>query len=99
MRRVLSVVAVLIFCLALYSCQRWVGISSNELIKRLGPPVNVVPSGDFSVYTYFDGLGGAPMKFYVDQDGIVKRWDATPVPADLGAADDIVFGPAILPGN
>lgn len=98
MRRVLNRVFVIFICFALTSCQHWVGISTNELVKRLGPPVNVVPSGDFSVYTYFDGLGGAPMKFYVDKDGIVQRWDATPVPADIGAADDIVVGPDSLPG-
>ena len=97
MRRALSGVFVLSMCVALTSCQHWVGISTNELIKRLGPPVNVVPSGDFSVYTYFDGLGGSPMKFYVDKDGIVRRWDATPVAADLGAADDTVIGPINLP--
>jgi hypothetical protein len=95
MRRFLSFVFVLLIGLASTSCQHWVGISTNELIKRLGPPVNVVPSGDFSVYTYFDGLGGAPMKFYVDKDGIVRRWDATPVPGDFGTADDIVIGPII----
>jgi hypothetical protein len=90
MRRILSGVFVLFICFALTSCQHWVGISTNELVKRLGPPVNVVPSGDFSVYTYFDGLGGAPMKFYVDKDGIVRRWDATPVPSDFGAEGDVI---------
>jgi len=90
MRLVLSCVFIFFICLALTSCQRWVGISTNELVKRLGPPVNVVPSGDFSVYTYFDGLGGSPMKFYVDKEGIVRRWDATPVPADFGAEGDVI---------
>ena len=95
MKRILiSVFFILIVC-SLTSCHPWVGISTNELVKRLGPPVNVVPSGDFSVYTYFDGLGGAPMKFYVDKDGIVRKWDAAPVPADFGAADDTVIGPII----
>jgi hypothetical protein len=97
MRRVLGCIFVLSICFALTSCQHWVGISTNELLKRLGPPVNVVPSGDFSVYTYLDGLGGAPMKFYVDKDGIVRRWDATPVAADFGAADDIIIGPINSP--
>jgi hypothetical protein len=92
MRRVLNVVVILFLGLALSSCQRWVGISSSELIKRLGPPVNIVPNGDLSVYTYFDGLGGAPMKFYVDKDGIVQKWDATPVSGEFGA-DDLVIGP------
>jgi hypothetical protein len=92
MRRILSCAFVLLICLTPTSCQHWVGISTNELIKRLGPPVNVVPSGDFSVYTYFDGLGGAPMKFFVDKDGIVRRWDATPVSAAFGT-DDTVIGP------
>ena len=81
-------------CLALSSCQRWVGISSSELIKRMGQPVNVVPSGDLSVYTYFDGLGGAPMRFYVDRDGIVRKWEATPVTVDIG--DDVIN--AAVPG-
>src|SRR5512144_2796069 len=98
MRRVLSCIFLLLSSFALTSCQHWVGISTNELVKRLGPPVNVVPSGDFSVYTYFDGLGGSPMKFYVDKDGIVRRWDATPVPADFGSADDTVIGPIGGPG-
>jgi len=95
MRRVLYAVVALLICLTLSSCQRWVGISTDELIKRLGPPVNVVPSGDQSVYTYFDGLGGAPMKFYVDKEGIVRKWEATPMQSDFGAADDLVFGPGI----
>jgi len=90
MGRILRLSAVLLICLTLFSCQRWVGISTTELIKRMGPPINVVPSGDLSVYTYFDGLGGAPMKFYVDHDGIVKKWEATPVPFDYG--DDLVIG-------
>jgi hypothetical protein len=97
MRRILNCFVIILICFALSSCQRWVGISTNELVKRLGPPVNVVPAGGFSVYTYFDGLGGAPMKFYVDKDGIVRKWDATPVPADLGAADDTVFGSTNFP--
>jgi hypothetical protein len=98
MKRVLCCLFIVFICLALTSCQHWVGISTNELVKRLGPPVNVVPSGDFSVYTYFDGLGGAPMKFYVDKEGIVRRWDAAPVPGDFGAADDTVIGPIGGPG-
>jgi hypothetical protein len=95
MRRVLNVIVALLICLVLSSCQSWVGISSDELIKRMGRPVNVVPSGELSVYTYFDGLGGAPMKFYVDRDGIVRRWEATPVSGDFGAADDLIVGPGI----
>lgn len=88
MRRV-----VLAFSLFLASCQHWVGISTNELVKRLGPPVNVVPSGEFSVYTYFDGLGGAPMKFYIDKDGVVRKWEATPVPTEFGVTDQTVIAP------
>jgi hypothetical protein len=95
MRRVLRFTIVFIAGLALISCQRWVGISSAELVKRLGQPINIVPSGDLSVYTYFDGLGGAPMKFYVDKDGIVRKWDATPVPVDFGDTDDTVVGPVV----
>jgi hypothetical protein len=87
MRRV-----VLVFCLFLASCEHWVGIPTNELVKRLGPPVNIVPSGDLTVYTYFDGLGGAPMKFYVDKDGIVRKWEATPVPVEFGVTDQTVIG-------
>src|SRR5882672_8556312 len=97
MRRVLTLVVVLAACISTTACQHWVGISSNELVKRLGQPVNIVPSGDVSVYTYFDGLGGAPMKFYVDKDGIVRKWDATPVPADFGSEDDTVIGPVVNP--
>ncbi len=79
-------------CFLLPSCQRWVGITSNELVKRLGPPINIVPTGDVSVYTYFDGLGGAPMRFYVDKDGIVRKWDATPVPGGFSSDADILAG-------
>jgi len=92
MKRVVTLIVVIGLSLSLSSCQHWVGISTNELVKRLGPPVNVVPSGDFTIYTYLDGLGGAPMKFYVDKDGIVRRWDATPVPTEFGTADDTVIG-------
>jgi len=95
MRRILYAVVALVTCLILLSCQRWVGITSDELIKRLGRPVNIVPSGDQSVYTYFDGLGGAPMKFYVDKDGIVRKWEATPVSAEFGTIEDIGTLPGI----
>jgi len=94
MRRVLNFSIGLLICLALASCQRWVGIPSTELVKRLGPPVNIVPSGDLSIYTYLDGLGGAPMKFYVDPDGIVRKWEATPVSGEL--SDDVTS--AVIPG-
>jgi len=90
-------VLVLAFSLFLSSCQHWVGISSNELVKRLGPPVYVVPSGDLSVYTYIDGLGGAPMKFYIDKDGIVQKWEATPVPTEFGVTDQTVIGGVPIP--
>ena len=92
MRRVLMPVLVLVIGLAVSACQRWVGISSNELVRRMGPPVNIVPSGEVSIYTYFDGLGGAPMKFYVDKNGIVRRWDADPVPVEFGTAADETIG-------
>ena len=92
MKRVITFVVVVAACLALSACQRWVGISSSQLVKRMGPPVNIVSAGDLSVYTYFDGLGGAPMKFYVDKDGIVRKWDATPVPAEFGIATDDTIG-------
>jgi len=92
MKRVVTLIVVIGLSLSLSSCQHWVGISTNELVKRLGPPVNVVPSGDLTIYTYLDGLGGAPMKFYVDKDGIVRKWDATPVPTEFGTADDTVIG-------
>ena len=90
-------VGVLAFFLMLSSCQHWVGISTHELVKRLGPPVNIVPSGELSVYTYFDGLGGAPMKFYVDKDGIVRKWEATPVPTEFGTTDQTVIGGVPFP--
>jgi len=92
MKRFPALMLVIGFSLILSSCQHWVGISTNELVKRLGPPVNVVPSGDLSIYTYLDGLGGAPMKFYVDKDGIVRKWDAAPVPTEFGTVDDTVIG-------
>ena len=92
MKRVITLIVVIGLSLSLSSCQHWVGISTNELVKRLGPPVNVVPSGDLTIYTYLDGLGGAPMKFYVDKEGIVRKWDATPVPTEFGTADDTVIG-------
>jgi hypothetical protein len=95
MRRVGTLLVVLVISLFATSCEHWVGISSNELVKRLGQPVNIVPSGDVSVYTYFDGLGGAPMKFYIDKDGIVQKWDATPVPADFGTDDNTDINPVI----
>ena len=90
MRRILTFVVVLGACFMFTSCEHWVGISSNQLVKRLGEPVNIVPLGnDVSVYTYFDGLGGAPMKFYVDKGGIVRKWDASPVEADFGFDDEL----------
>ena len=84
MRGVLFLSVVFAFGLCLTSCQHWVGISSKELVKRMGDPINIVPSGGFTVYTYLDGLGGAPMKFYLDKDGIVRKWDASPVSGDFG---------------
>lgn len=96
MRRVLTIVVAVAVCVSLSACQRWVGISSNQLVKRMGAPVNIVPTGDFSVYTYFDGLGGVPMKFYVDKGGIVRKWEASPVEGDFGYATEIgPIGPTI----
>jgi len=92
MRRAFILPLVCALGLVLTSCQHWVGISSRELVKRMGEPINIVPSGGFTVYTYLDGLGGAPMKFYLDKDGIVRKWDAQPVPADFGTEDDTVIG-------
>jgi len=92
MRRVLILPVVLALGFFLTSCQHWVGISSKELVKRMGEPINIVPSGGYTVYTYLDGLGGAPMKFYLDKDGIVRKWDASPVAGDFGTADDTVLG-------
>jgi|SRR5678815_2655371 len=94
--RILFLAVIFALGLLLASCQHWVGISSKELIKRMGEPVNIVPSEGFTVYTYLDGLGGAPMKFYLDRDGVVRKWDASPVPADFGSGggidDDTVLG-------
>ena len=96
MRRVLTIIVALAVCASLSACQRWVGISSNQLVRRMGPPVNIVPTGNFSIYTYFDGLGGTPMKFYVDKSGIVRKWEASPVEADFGFATDVsTVGPTI----
>ena len=92
MRRALTFTLILAVCVLMSACQRWVGITSNELVRRMGPPINIVPSGDVSVYTYFDGLGGAPMKFWVDKDGIVRKWDAQPVPVEFGTAADETIG-------
>lgn len=88
MKRLLIIVIGISVCLFLSACQRWVGISSTQLEKRLGPPLNIVPAGDVSVYTYFDVMGGPPMKFYVDKDGIVRKWEASPVQSDFGFAAD-----------
>jgi hypothetical protein len=95
MRRLLILLFGLTLGLLLNACQHWVGISSKELVKRMGDPINIVPSGSYTVYTYLDGLGGAPMKFYLDQDGIVRRWDASPVPGDFGTEEDTVIGPPL----
>jgi hypothetical protein len=98
MKRVLILTVVIGLSLCLSACQHWVGISTDELVKRLGPPINVVPSGNLSIYTYFDGLGGAPMRFYVDKDGIVRKWEATPVPTEFGTSDETVIGgPPTIP--
>jgi hypothetical protein len=94
MKRAFILSVIFALGLLLASCQHWVGISSTQLIKRMGEPINIVPSGSFTVYTYLDGLGGAPMKFYLDKDGIVRKWDASPVPADFGTGieEDTVLG-------
>jgi hypothetical protein len=37
------------------------------------------------------------MKFYVDKDGIVRRWEANPVPTEFGTSDQTVIGGLPIP--
>jgi len=66
----------LLLCgLALAACHPWTGITTAQLAKKMGgPPQRIQNSGEYRVYVYRDPMGGGQLSFYVDQQGIVRKW-------------------------
>ena len=77
MKRILTWV----FCAALLAgCQKWTGITTTQLAKKMGgPPQRIQNSGDYRVYVYRDPMGGGQLSFFVDKQGIVRKWTGATV--------------------
>jgi len=87
-------VSLLLCCIVLAACHPWTGITTTQLAKKMGgPPQRIRTSGAYKVYVYRDPMGGGQLSFFVDKDGIVRKWTGAPVggtsggDAGEGAAD------------
>jgi len=76
----------LVLCgLILSACHPWTGITTQELAKKMGgPPRQIRTSGVYKVYIYSDPMGGGQLNFFVDKDGIVRKWTGAPVGGSTG---------------
>ena len=82
MKRFLSL---LLCCAALLACHPWTGITTAQLAKKMGgPPRSIRTSGDYKIYVYRDPMGGGQLSFFVDKDGIVRKWTGAPVGGTTG---------------
>jgi hypothetical protein len=74
------ILALLLCCVVLMGCHPWTGITTTQLAKKMGgPPQRIQNSGDYHVWVYRDPMGGGQLSFFVDQQGIVRKWTGTPV--------------------
>jgi hypothetical protein len=90
MKRILTL---LLSCLVLTGCHQWTGITTTQLAKKMGgPPQRIQSSGEYRVFVYRDPMGGGQLRFFVDQQGIVRKWTGSPL-AD-GVGGDAVDAPA-----
>ena len=72
-------------CVVLMGCHQWTGITTAQLAKKMGgPPQRIQNSGDFKVYVYRDPMGGGQISFFVDKQGIVRKWTGAPVGGTTG---------------
>lgn len=82
MKRILSL---LLCCVILAGCHPWTGITTAQLAKKMGgPPQRIQNSGDYRVWVYRDPMGGGQLSFFVDQQGIVRKWTGAPVGGTTG---------------
>jgi hypothetical protein len=93
MKRILTL---LLCCVVLVGCHPWTGITTTQLAKKMGgPPQRIQNSGDFKVYVYRDPMGGGQLSFFVDKQGIVRKWTGAPVGGATGGdAGDATVGDA-----
>ncbi len=76
----------LILCAVfLISCHPYTGITTTQLARKMGGPPNAIrTSGNYKVYVYRDPMGGGQLSFFVDKDGIVRKWTGAPVGGGTG---------------
>ena len=75
----------LLCCVVLAACHQWTGITTAQLAKKMGgPPRQIRTSGVYKVYIYPDPFGGGQLSFFVDKDGIVRKWTGAPVGGTTG---------------
>ena len=85
----------------LAGCHPWTGMTTTQLAKKMGgPPQRIQNSGEYRVYVYRDPMGGGQLSFFVDKEGIVRKWTGATVnggfngdsgadaPADGGATQN-----------
>ena len=77
---------ILLACSAvLAACHQWTGITTDQLAKKMGgPPRTIRTSGAYKVYVYRDPMGGGQLSFFVDNNGIVRKWTGAPVGGTTG---------------
>jgi hypothetical protein len=77
--------ALLVCCAVLAACHAWTGITTAQLAKKMGgPPGAIRTSGAYRIYVYRDPMGGGQLSFFVDKDGIVRKWTGDPVGGSTG---------------
>jgi len=82
MKRIL---ALLLCCLFVVACHPWTGITTAQLAKKMGgPPQAIRTSGAYKIYVYRDPMGGGQLSFYVDKEGVVRKWTGAPVGGTSG---------------
>jgi hypothetical protein len=79
-------VLTLLLCgVVLVACHTWTGITTEQLAKKMGgPPRTIRTSGAYKIYIYRDPMGGGQLSFFVDKDGIVRKWTGAPVGGTTG---------------
>jgi len=71
--------------IVLIACHSWTGITTAQLEKKMGgPPRAIRTSGAYKVFIYRDPMGGGQLSFFVDKDGIVRKWNGAPVGGTAG---------------
>ena len=77
--------ALLLCSAVLAACHPWTGITTAQLAKKMGgPPQSIQTTGAYKVYAYRDPMGGGQLRFFVDKEGIVRKWTGSPVGGTTG---------------